>query len=103
MPVHHKPADQKIIEKGYDPATDIAKIRLLEDPITDEYILEFGETQSPAPENWKPASWDVMKTQDEPFFEIGPLGEGFTYAFRGRAKNSAGYGGYSEICVVEVV
>jgi len=44
-----------------------------------------------------------MKIQDEPFFEIAPLEEGNTYAFRGRAKNSAGYGGYSEIWIVEVV
>ena len=42
-------------------------------------------------------------TSDEPFFELGPLTEGFTFAFRGRARNSAGYGGYSEIWVVEVV
>jgi len=44
-----------------------------------------------------------MKTQDEPYFEVGQLEEGQTYAFRGRARNSAGYGGYSEIWVVEVV
>ena len=42
-------------------------------------------------------------TSDEPFFEFGPLAEGITFAFRGRAKNSVGYGGYSEIWVVEVV
>ncbi len=35
--------------------------------------------------------------------ELGPLTEGLTYAFRARAKNSAGYGGYSEIWVVEVI
>ena len=103
MPVHHKPADQKIAEKAYDPATDIAKIRLLEDPITDGYILEYAMTPSPAPENWKPENFELDKTSDEPYFETGPLEEGFTYAFRGRAKNSAGYGGYSEVWVVEVV
>ena len=42
-------------------------------------------------------------TSDEPFFELDPLEEGVTFAFRGRAKNSAGYGGYSEIWMVEVV
>ena len=42
-------------------------------------------------------------TSDEPFFETEPLTEGFTYAFRARARNGAGYGGYSEIWVVEVV
>ena len=103
MPVHHKPADQKIVEKAYDPAEDMVKIRFTEDLLADEYILEFGKTQSPAPQDWKPASWDVMKTQDEPFFKISPLAGGFTYAFRGRARNSAGYGGYSEVWVVEVI
>ena len=43
-----------------------------------------------------------MKISDEPFFEIAPLEEGNTYAFRGRARNSAGYGGYSDVWVVEV-
>jgi len=103
MPVSHKPEDQKIVEKFYDPATDIAKIRFTEDLLADEYILESAKTQSPAPPDWKPASFDVMKTQDEPFFEVGPLTEGFTFAFRARARNSAGYGGYSEIWIVEIV
>jgi len=103
MPTHHKPADQKIVEKAYDLAEDIVKIRLLEDLLADEYIIEFGKTPSPAPQDWKPEEWDVMKTQDEPFFEIGPLVEGNTYAFRGRAKNNAGYGGYSEVWVVKIV
>lgn len=103
LPVHHKPADQKIVEKAYDPASDMAKIRFVEDLLTDEYILEFGKTPSPAPEGWKPEKWEVMKTIDEPYFEIGPLVEGNTYAFRGRGRNSAGYGGYSEVWVVEVV
>ena len=103
MPTHHKPADQKIVEKGYDPATDMVKIRLLEDILADDYIIEFGKTPSPAPPDWKPENWDVFATSDEPFFEFGPLAEGNTFAFRGRAKNSAGYGGYSEIWVVEVV
>jgi len=40
---------------------------------------------------------------DEPFFEPGPLTDGQTFAFRDRAKNSAGYGGYTEIWVTEVV
>ena len=65
--------------------------------------IEFGKTQSHAPQDWKSESWDGMKTQDVPFFELGPLDEGFTYAFCGRAKNSAGYGEYSEIWAVEVV
>ncbi|MCK5833309.1 TetR/AcrR family transcriptional regulator [bacterium] len=73
--------------------------------------IEFGKTPSPAPPDlalslsngWKPAEWDVFATSDEPFFEFGPLAEGNTFAFRGRAKNSTGYGGYSEIWVVEVV
>jgi len=55
-------------------------------------------------DNWKPTEWDVFATSDEPFFELGKkLTEGFTFAFRGRARNGAGYGGYSEIWVVEVV
>jgi len=33
------------------------------------------------------------KTSDEPYFELGPLMEGFIFAFRGRARNGAGYGG----------
>ena len=42
-------------------------------------------------------------TSDEPFFETEPLRENFAYIFRARARNSAGYGGYSGIWVVEVV
>ncbi len=43
-------------------------------------------------------------TSDEPFFELGKkLGEGNTFAFRGRARNGAGYGKNSEIWIVEVV
>ena len=45
----------------------------------------------------------IQTTADEPLFEPGPLEENFTYAFRARAKNSAGYGGYSEMWVMEVV
>jgi len=46
----------------------------------------------------------ISATSDEPFFEIGKkLTDGFTFTFSGRAKNSAGYGGYSEIWIVEVV
>jgi len=103
MPVDHKPEDQKIVVKGYDPATDMVKIRLEEDILADEYIIEAAKTPSPAPAGWIPATWDVFATSDEPFFELGPLAEGITFAFRARAKNSAGYGGYSEIWVVEVV
>ena len=51
--------------------------------------------KSPAPTGWTPAEWEVFATGDEPFFELGKkLTEGFTYTFRGRARNSAGYGGY---------
>jgi len=111
MPVDQKPEDQKIVVQGYDPATDMVKIRLLEDILADEYIIEFAKTPSPAPpevplslsKGWTPATWDIFATSDEPFFELGPLPEGITFAFRGRAKNSAGYGGYTEIWVVEVV
>jgi len=53
--------------------------------------------------NWKPAEWEVFMTSDEPYFETEALREGFTYAFRMRARNGAGYGGYSEVWVVEVV
>jgi len=102
-PTHHKPNDQKLVETGYDSATDMVKIRLEEDVLANEYIIEFGKTPSPAPADWKPAAWDVFATSNEPFFELGPLTEGLTYAFRARAKNSAGYGGYSEIWIVEVV
>jgi len=45
----------------------------------------------------------ISATSDEPFFEIGPLTDGFTFTFSGRAKNSAGYGVYSEIWIVKVV
>ncbi len=123
-PTHQKPADQHIIEKDYDKTTDKIKIRLEEDILANEYIIEYGKTQTfgdkqpskgataepvlPAPPvatppNWTPAEWEVFATGDEPFFELGPLVEGNTYAFRGRAKNGAGYGGYSEIWIVEVV
>lgn len=43
------------------------------------------------------------KTSDKPYIRVRPLDEGFTFAFRGRARNGAGYGGYSEIWVIEVV
>ena len=102
-PVNQKPDDQKLVETGYDSATDKIKIRLEEDILADEYIIESGKTPSPAPAGWKPATWDVFATGDEPFFELGPLVEGNTYAFRARAKNSTGYGGYSEIWIVEIV
>ena len=102
-PVHQKPDDQKILEKTYDPATDRVKIRLEEDILADEYIIETAKTASPAPQDWKPQAWDVFATSDEPFFELGPLTEGNTYAFRARAKNGAGYGGYSEVWIVDVV
>ena len=46
------------------------------------------------PEGWTPAEWEVFITSDEPYFETEALREGFTFAFRGRAKNSAGYGEY---------
>ena len=45
--------------------------------------IEFGKMQSPAPQDWKSESWDGMKTQDVPFFELVPLAEGNTFAFRG--------------------
>jgi hypothetical protein len=50
-----------------------------------------------------PQKFDTFATSDEPFFELGPLTENMTYAFRARAKNSAGYGEYTEIWLVEVV
>jgi len=111
MPVDHKPEDQKIVVKGYDPATDMVKIRLEEDILADEFILEAAKTPlrqaqdiaSPAPPDWVPAQFETFATSDEPFFELGPLTENLTFAFRARAKNSAGYGGYSEVWVVEVV
>ncbi len=110
-PVHHKPADQKLTDTSYDPETDIAIIRGTEDPTADEYILEYAMTQSPAvagsaegsPTEWTPAEWEVFMTSDEPYFETEALREGFTYAFRMRARNGAGYGGYSDVWVVEVV
>ena len=108
--VHHKPAEQRIDQKSYDPETDIVIIRGTEDILASEYILEFGRTQSPAPTGstgspteWTPAEWEVFMTSDEPYFETEALTEGFTYAFRIRAKNSAGYGKNSEIWIVEVV
>ena len=45
----------------------------------------------------KPNSYQISL-----YFETEPLRENFTYAFRARAGNGAGYGGYSEILVVEV-
>ena len=109
-PTHHKPKDQKIIDKSYDPETDIVILRCEEDPTADEYILEYAMTQSPAPAGstgsptgWKPAEWEVFMTADEPYFETEALREGWTYAFRIRARNGAGYGGYSEIWYVDVV
>ena len=101
--VHHKPIEQRIEGKSYDPETDIVIIRGTEDILASEYILESGRTQSPAPVGWTPAEWEIFMTSDEPYFETEALTEGFTYAFRIRAKNSAGYGGYSEVWVVEVV
>ncbi len=103
MPTHKKPNDQKLVETAYDPATDKVTIRLEEDLLADEYIIETGKTPSPAPPGWVPQKFEVFATSDEPFFELGPLPEGLTFAFRARAKNSAGYGGYSEVWVVEVV
>lgn len=102
MPVAHKPEDQKFVMHEYDPATDMVKLRLEEDVLADEFIIEAAKTPTPAPPGWVPAQFDTFATSDEPFFELGPLTENMTFAFRGRAKNSAGYGGYSEIWV-EVV
>ncbi len=45
----------------------------------------------------------VQATSDEPFFELGPLNEGYTYAFRARARDNVGYREYSMVWVVEVV
>jgi len=111
MPVAHKPEDQKFVMHEYDPATDMVKLRLEEDVLADEFIIEAAKTPlrqaqdiaSPAPENWKPEQFDIFATSDEPFFELGPLTEGLTFAFRARARNSAGYGGFTEIWLVEVV
>ena len=88
MPVAHKPEDQKFVMHEYDPATDMVKLRLEEDVLADEFIIEAAKTPSPAPENWKPEKFDVFATSDEPFFELGPLAENITFAFRARAKTA---------------
>ena len=73
------------------------------------YITHKTQSLAPAgstgsPTGWVHAKWEVFMTSDEPFFEFGKkLVEGNTYAFRVRARNSAGYGGYSEVWVVEVI
>jgi len=94
MPVAHKPEDQKFVMHEYDPATDIVKLRLEEDVLADEFIIEAAKTPSPAPPNWVPVKFEIFATSDEPFFELGPLTETLTIAFRPRAKNKAGYGSY---------
>jgi len=33
-------------------------------------ILEFGKTQLPAQENWKPEKFSLDKTSDELYFEV---------------------------------
>jgi len=103
MPVAHKPEDQKFVMHEYDPTTDMITIRLEEDILADEFIIEAAKTPSPAPPDWEPQKYEIFATSDEPFLELGPLTETMTFAFRARAKNSAVYGGYSEIWVVEVV
>lgn len=35
----------------------------------DESIIEYGRTQPPTPENWKPENFELDKTSDESYFE----------------------------------
>jgi hypothetical protein len=102
-PTHEKPAAQAFVQTTYDPATDIATLRLTEDLLATEYIIEYAMTPSPAPQGWIPQAFVELTEQNEPYLETDPLTEKMTYAFRGRAHNSAGYGGYTDLWIVEVV
>jgi len=64
--------------------------------------IETAKTPFSTPENWKPKKFEFDKTPDEPYSKIKPLVEGNTYVFRSRGRNSTGYGGYSEVWMVEI-